>query len=488
MKLNITTITMRYRYCIFLLLLLPILFYPTHIYDEGIILVNAKRILNGELPYKDFWTIYSPGQFYLYAFYQYISTNIFFLRIMEWCFGAVLIIQVDKVIARNTAEPVLAFALSLLVIVFLLRPELRFYPPIYTALLLGLMISYYWSKLMIEDKNKYAYIIIFLQLVLLFFRQDLFVYSLLSLFVAGVISGIKGKNVYPKFKKPLGVFIFLLGLIGLTLHLNGFSPLILEQLFLQPLRIIPEYRSIPVGYPYYIISVLYILVFMVILYRVKTQNYFNVLYIATLGLLLNKQMFNRADMIHAMPVAIVLVILAASLISRSRSYSNSKYKNFLLIFILIVVGIKNITILIPQIKTLANKGYSKVIFSEEQKQVLDYLKSRVKPQDYIYMGVGNHDKFIISDVLSYFLINAKTPTQYTELHPGITNTLNVQNEIKSQLLKTRAKYIILYNDYYEEDNKTKEDARLDILDNYIKKNYTIVLENPVYTILEIKPL
>src|SRR5262245_48132784 len=34
---------------------------------EGIPAVGAQRILHGELPYRDFWTMYAPGSFYLLA-------------------------------------------------------------------------------------------------------------------------------------------------------------------------------------------------------------------------------------------------------------------------------------------------------------------------------------------------------------------------------------------------------------------------------------
>src|SRR5690349_12750683 len=46
------------------------LFSPGWFYDfarEGISTVGAERILAGEIPYRDFWTMYAPGQFYLLA-------------------------------------------------------------------------------------------------------------------------------------------------------------------------------------------------------------------------------------------------------------------------------------------------------------------------------------------------------------------------------------------------------------------------------------
>ena len=42
--------------------------YPTlELYDNGIIVSGADSILQGKIPYKDFWTMYAPGQFYLTA-------------------------------------------------------------------------------------------------------------------------------------------------------------------------------------------------------------------------------------------------------------------------------------------------------------------------------------------------------------------------------------------------------------------------------------
>ena len=38
-----------------------------NIYDEGFIVVGAQRVLDGEIPYRDFWNLYAPGQLYAVA-------------------------------------------------------------------------------------------------------------------------------------------------------------------------------------------------------------------------------------------------------------------------------------------------------------------------------------------------------------------------------------------------------------------------------------
>ncbi|HXI07230.1 MAG TPA: hypothetical protein VNJ49_12970, partial [Bradyrhizobium sp.] len=37
------------------------------VYDEGLVLVGVLRIKAGDVPYRDFWTMYGPGQVYLLA-------------------------------------------------------------------------------------------------------------------------------------------------------------------------------------------------------------------------------------------------------------------------------------------------------------------------------------------------------------------------------------------------------------------------------------
>jgi len=45
----------------------PLIRWPVGEYDEGLMVSGAARVLDGAIPYRDFWTIYAPGQFYALA-------------------------------------------------------------------------------------------------------------------------------------------------------------------------------------------------------------------------------------------------------------------------------------------------------------------------------------------------------------------------------------------------------------------------------------
>ena len=50
-----------------LALLAPGAWREINVYDEGVAVYGAERVASGEVPYRDFWTIYAPGDLYLIA-------------------------------------------------------------------------------------------------------------------------------------------------------------------------------------------------------------------------------------------------------------------------------------------------------------------------------------------------------------------------------------------------------------------------------------
>ncbi len=87
-------------------------------YDEGVRVYGAERVLNGDLPYRDFWSLYSPGLFYFYALlFKLFGSSLIVERIANVFCGSTLAIAVF-LLARRIASPLLAFVPWLLTILW----------------------------------------------------------------------------------------------------------------------------------------------------------------------------------------------------------------------------------------------------------------------------------------------------------------------------------------------------------------------------------
>ena len=74
-------------------------------YDEGLMGVGAVRVLEGELPYRDFYTIYPPGQFYLLAsVYQLLGVSIIAGRMADVVIMGALMVVVFLLVRLLAGE------------------------------------------------------------------------------------------------------------------------------------------------------------------------------------------------------------------------------------------------------------------------------------------------------------------------------------------------------------------------------------------------
>ncbi|MBC7321052.1 glycosyltransferase family 39 protein [bacterium] len=88
-----------------------------NIYDEGIVVYGANRILKGDIPYRDFWTMYAPGQFYTIALlFRLFGTNLFVTRIYSATINLLIVLLVYFIIKKISGHKMalLAFILSTL--------------------------------------------------------------------------------------------------------------------------------------------------------------------------------------------------------------------------------------------------------------------------------------------------------------------------------------------------------------------------------------
>src|SRR5215472_12274296 len=82
--------------------------------DEGIVLQGAERVLRGELPYRDFFTFYTPGSFYLIAFiFRVFGDSLVMARVSLAISGATCAL-VTYLLVRRVCSGLIAFLMGLL--------------------------------------------------------------------------------------------------------------------------------------------------------------------------------------------------------------------------------------------------------------------------------------------------------------------------------------------------------------------------------------
>lgn len=72
--------------------------------DEGIVLQGAERILNGQIPYRDFFSFYTPGSFYVVALIFKVFGDSFIVARASVAFSGAIASAVTYLLARRTCS------------------------------------------------------------------------------------------------------------------------------------------------------------------------------------------------------------------------------------------------------------------------------------------------------------------------------------------------------------------------------------------------
>ena len=113
---------------------------PPVVYDEGLILAGADRILLGEVPFKDFWNTHPPGQIWLVAgLFRLFGESMFVLRVYDAAVKAGLALVLFDWAARLAPRPLALSAFAVAAIWLEYWGWSGFGYTAFPALLLGLL-------------------------------------------------------------------------------------------------------------------------------------------------------------------------------------------------------------------------------------------------------------------------------------------------------------------------------------------------------------
>ncbi len=357
---------------IFLILLIKIKTF-FNFYDEGFAMFGSIRVLNGDVPYKDFWAIYPPGQFYILAgVIKLFGANLLYARIYDTLIRFLMVIGV-YLIAKRLALRKLAFLAAL--IAGMLLASAGFYSyAVFPALTLGLWSIFTWLKFTENGNRGWLLFSGVLLGVAVIIRWDIGAYAGISVLAAGylalLIPGLKQTQLRDRqssrsgirfrlatWLAPLKELVWLLAPM-LTIALLGYALIgfqsgwknLFEQVFYFPTSVLHSVRWLPYPsliphnliewVPYYDsqipkfnlpsedwtrfyapILTLGVAVILLVIKFVKdraslNQGYFTIIALTLFGGLLFNQALSRYDLIHVTPASILTFIVAAAFIQQ----------------------------------------------------------------------------------------------------------------------------------------------------------------------------
>lgn len=495
-------------------------------YDEGIVAYGATRIMDGEIPYRDFWTLYSPGVFYALAgvFKIFgISLNVF--RIFSITVLSSTVCCIYWIIKRTCSGifGIFAFLLS----IFWLKSYLVYNRPGQLAILSYIVCSISLFNFLNTESIGWLVTTGILSGLVCIFRQDFGVYVFCSL-----VSTIFLKYFTDTKKEKLGgqkIFkdglYFTYGLLAVILPVFTFfifsSPAneFVYDLLIFPVSIYPRVRVLPMPKISVENLIFYIPVIVFLLSGLKILSSFhkaasrdNIFWlslfflISGLGFMFYTSI--RIDFSHLLPTMIPAIILFILFLydfikkNLSRNYyifeTSVCVFTFLILFCLLKPSFKAygktqdfLFLREPEYRkkkidiARASGFYNNSEAAQSAFLAIKYIQKKVDKSEKIFVGNLRHDKVVFSDVLFYFLSNRKSATKYYELHPGLTNTKKIQEAIINDLNKKDVRYVVLWSgsEDAEEPNESSKSSGITELDDFIHKNYKFETKFGYYTIM-----
>jgi hypothetical protein len=502
------------------------------LYDEGLILYGSLNVFHGQLPYKDFWSFYGPGEYYLLAtlfhlfgVYAFLGRVVYVAMMLATSFA---VIEISWLLGGRRSPGVIA---AVTAIIWVAASTAYLYPPL-SALCLGLLAVLCLVQHWRYGGKRWLCVTGVLIACEMFFRHDLAFYSFIVV-LAGecfyYLVALRGSGG-SKWKLLLVDAACLIGCIAAVatpglVYLLRRIPLsdISYQLFYFPSHIYPVMRRLPffTGGAHlrllahgiiFIPSVLAVSATLCIMNRewreqVQPWQTSGVVSVTVLALVMSVSGLIRSDSAHESPCAITCFLLLACMlptISLAGRLGRAALVGSTICCLLVILPPLHVTALTMKntVSRLLHPHRQGSLLSlchppagleratclevdPVEAQVVEYIQAHTAADDKVYSGVGRHDKLLVNDMLLYFLAKRDAPTRWYYLEPGLETTYPIQEQMIDDLDSHHAKYVVrnLTWDDISEPNGSRFSSGVTILDQYIDSNYSTVATFPQVLIL-----
>lgn len=506
-------------------------------YDEGLIFYGALKVLHGGLPYRDFWTLYAPGQFYLLAgLFRLFGTYAVLGRVIYAVTMLATMLTMLKSGILLMERRIFAMAAVIAALLWNSGILLAYLYPGYQAACLTLIsllcLILRWKR----DDRRWIAAAGAAIAVLLLFRHDQAFYVFVALACSQAIYDLvitKG-DLSERTKHlllDLAVFTGSMLAIDLPLLVIFFSHVSLADVYLQliyiPGHIYPSTRRLPLPSPLKIVTALlrrhwhgngtgtllvreivylpYLVAAAGSLYllskrwRDNQQKWQLGSYVGLVLLMLVLPISGlvRSDQSHQVQSIPPCLILLACLISQRQLASRGgRWLTYLATaFFLVSAAIpatqglrqmsKNLNLDIHpsregSIESLCHplsglERASCMAIDPAEASSLLYVEQHTNPGEKIFVGNGRHDKVVLNDIGFYFFSDRDAATKWYQFDPGVETSYPIQMKIIHDLESNHVVYVVRNTSWDDlvEQNQSRFSSGVMDLDRYIDANYAL---------------
>lgn len=496
----------------------------------GVSTVGAERVLAGDMPYRDFWTMYAPGHFYLLALLFHIFGPHILVEAIAGSVVSVAATYLCYLLVLNLVGRKLA-ALVCASIFFAAGYNAGYfrwlgtYPPAIFFILtaLNFMVIYYTA-----GKPWFLFAAGLATGAAAVFKHDIGGYTAVAI-VVGLLSHNFLTSVAPGWARSLvlKLAVYSAGFAGIVVPVFTYFVVhggmdMMRDLIIFPLT---DFRfARPEHYPSLMPSGIYDPWRLQILFNFFRYLKFVVPFALLLlglvgtGLALQKRELDYVALGVTFSVAFLLHYIAAHVQINTHIISMSLYAAGLgvIFFDMARRAASNrdrcavVTTLLgamlatgwfaslaaePAYGTWGDRKWAGettlpklagIKLPPREARVLTelsgYVDALVPKEEKIFIGLHRHDITIINDVLMYFILNRPNATRYHELHPGVADTQPVQQEIIRDLKKNEVSVVVLGRFIPDEGLEAAKNAyRKNLprigatdLDGFIRENFVAV--------------
>jgi hypothetical protein len=438
--------------------------------DEGLMLQAAARIADGQVPYRDFWWFYPPGQPYLLGgLWEAFGPSLLVWRIVRVLADAAVVTLV-YVLARRSGRERWALVGALAAALAMAYPSGPHPFPLALALALGALVAGPERALL-----------------------------------AGVLTGICAAWRM-EFAMALGAGL-LLGGAGARYALASvgtaaalYAPVVLaaglgpsfDLLVDYPFTDFRGYQSLPfplayhgpldtsgpVGFLEHSLEplLLHFLPLVLVIGLAASLAAGGVRYrdrmpIALFALGCLAYLLVRADLFHTAPLAVLVAVLAPRAEGHRALVAVALAA---LVFVAVEGADRRWLVLREDVRALDLPVADGVRVPPRQAEELERLVAELRGRDFYVMG-RRGDRVTAGHPLLYVLAGVPNPTRYDIAAPGVVTSARVQREIVRDLRRARTPVVVRWLDRgtaAPEPNRAGRETGSRLLDDYVARAYT----------------